>query len=152
MIRIGDHIPDIDLRTDEGTPISLTDLKGRSLILFMLGETFTPTVERLLNVIAQNTGRFLALNMSPIAVLGEPASQLGAFRERNDVPFIMISDPALVLHRHFIEKDGHGVEVWITDEEGVVIEMIPMLPPTELVSVTVDRARRLFSGTVKTKE
>ncbi len=145
MIRVGDKISDIELRTDEGTPLSLADLHGRALALFLLGKTFTPSIEHLLLMLAQNTGRFLAFDVSPIAVVGVPASQLAAFREQNDMPFILVSDPNYILHHSFMEKDGRDVEVWIVDQHGIVVEMVPMLPPAELISLAINRARRVHT-------
>jgi hypothetical protein len=34
MIQQGDPAPDFDLETDEGTRISLSDLRGRNVVLF----------------------------------------------------------------------------------------------------------------------
>ncbi len=146
MIRVGDKIPDIELRTDEGTPLALTDLAGRAIVVFMLGEGFTPTVERLLRVLGKNTGRFLAIDVSPVAVLGETTDQLAEFREHNDVPYLLISDPALSLHRRLMGEDGYEVGVWIVDEESVTRETIPTLPPTELVALAAERAQRFRAG------
>jgi thioredoxin-dependent peroxiredoxin len=143
MIGIGDKVPDFQLRTDEGTPLSLPDLKGRGTAVFLLGTTFTPTVERLFEVLARNVERFLALDISPIAVLGESVDSLAGYRSHNDVPFLLISDDKLHLHGSL----GHGKEnapmVWLIDKTGTVIDMLPMLPPSELISVAVDRAARL---------
>ncbi len=144
MIRVGENVPDFEVRTDEGTPLSIADLKGRSLILFLLGESFTPAVERLLSVLAKHTSKFLSLESSPVAILGETVEQLSAYRERNNVPFLMLSDPSLTIHWKFREEDGDDVGVWVADQSGLVVETIPMLPPTELVSVAVKRSERLY--------
>ena len=143
MIGIGDKVPDMQLRTDEGTPLSLQDLQGRGTAIFLLGASFTPTVERLFDVLTRNVGRFLAIDISPVAVLGENVEQLADYRGRNDVPFLLMSDESLRLHMAL----GHGKQnapmVWIVDNGGSVLDMLPMLPPSELVSVAVDRAARL---------
>lgn len=142
MIQIGDKIPNIELRTDEGTPLSLTDLKGRALAVFLLGEAFSPTTERLIHVLSEYAETFLAEDVSPIPVSGQSARHLAQFREQNDVPFLLISDQNLLLHRTLRDKDGNGVNVWLLDAEGVVIDTIPVLPPTELTRVVLERIRR----------
>ena len=142
MITTGDTVPDIELRTDEGTPLSLADLKGRALCLFLLGSAFTPTVERLLDLISKNVSRFFSLNISPIAVLGESADHLGDHREEKDAPFILIADERFALHECFRGRDDNLAAVWLVGEEGVVLDVVPMLPPTELLGVTLDRTSR----------
>lgn len=143
MIGIGDKVPDMQLRTDEGTPLSLEDLKGRGTAVFLLGAAFSPTVERLFEVLTRNVGRFLALDISPVAVLGETVEHLTEYRHRNDVPFLMMSDEKLRLHAAFGNDKENAPMVWIVDKEGKILDMLPMLPPSELVSVAVDRAARL---------
>jgi peroxiredoxin len=142
MITTGDTVPDIELRTDEGTPLALTDLKGRALCLFLLGAAFTPTVERLLDLISKNIGRFLSLNASPIAVFGDSVDSLAEHRAEKDAPFILISDESFALHDRFRGKDDNLAAVWIINEAGVVLDIVPMLPPTELLGVTLDRTSR----------
>jgi len=143
MIAIGDTIPELELRTDEGTPLSLQDLKGRGTAVFLLGPSFSPTVERLFEVLTRNVGRFLSLDISPVAVLGESVEQLAAYRSHNDVPFLLMSDEHLRLHRALGREKENAPMVWIVDKTGKVLDMLPMLPPSELVAVAVDRAARL---------
>jgi peroxiredoxin Q/BCP len=145
MIGIGDQVPELELRTDEGTPLSLQDMRGRRMAIFFLGGTFSPTVERLFEVLSRNVGRFLSLDISPVAVLGETVENLATYRSHNDVPFLLISDE----HQQFQKLLGAAGEkapaVWIVNAKGVVLDMLPMLPPTELVSVAVDRGARAMT-------
>ena len=143
MIGIGDSVPDLQLRTDEGTPLSLLDLKGRGFTVFLLGAAFTPTVERLFEVMTRNIGRFLALDISPIAVLGESVDNLTDYRSRNDVPFLLLSDEQLQLHAVLGNEKENAPMVWLVNNEAKILDMLPMLPPSELISVTIDRAARL---------
>jgi peroxiredoxin len=144
MIGKGDNIPEYAMRTDEGTPLALTDLRGRSLAVFMVGETFSPTVERLFDVISRNISRFLSVDVSPVAVIGETVESLTTYREKNDVPFLLVSDQSNGLHDIMGTAGGGSPAVWLVNRESKVLDVIPMLPPTELVSVAVDRAARVM--------
>ena len=145
MIGKGDKVPDCAMRTDEGTPLSLTDLKGRSLAVFMVGDSFSPTVERLFDVLTRNVSRFLSLDVSPVAVIGETVESLSTYRDRHDVPFLLVSDPMRILHDSMGSLGETAPAVWLINRESTVLDVIPMLPPTELVSVTVDRAARVMA-------
>ena len=150
MLTIGDRIPDLKVRTDEGTPLTLNDLKGRAYVLFLLGDTFTPTVERLLDVLAKKVSRFLSLDISPIAVIGDSVENLADYREQSDAPFLLLSDDEMSLHRRLRGEDRNLAIAWIINKEGTVLDIMPHLPPTELISMTVDRASRaVFSNNRK---
>ncbi len=146
MIKAGDKVPNIELRTDEGTPIALTDLRGRAFALFMVGEMFTPTVERLLAVLAKDTPRFLTMDCSPIAAIGEPMGRLAAYREQHRVPFVMISDSGLRLHKKLSGENRDVSGAWIVDPTGTVVDVVPVLPPSELVRLALIGVDRTLSG------
>jgi peroxiredoxin len=145
MIRVGARVPEIEARTDEGTPISLGDMEGRGLVVFLLGE-MAPDVENFLSMLSDNTGRFLALDFSPVAVLGESVDKLAAYRERCEAPYLLLSDANFSLHRRLRGSDGEGVGVWIIDETGLVIDTVPMLPAADLVSLAYHKASRVAHG------
>lgn len=145
MITAGDTVPEIELRTDEGTPLALTDIRGRALCLFLLGSAFTPTIERLLELLGKNVNRFLSMNISPVVVFGDSVENLADHRASNDAPFILLSDEAFALHERFRGNEENLAAVWLINENGTVLDIVPMLPPTELLAVTLERAARVFA-------
>ena len=142
MITIGDPVPDMALRTDEGTPLALPDLNGRAFALFLLGPTLQPNAEMLLGEIADTTERFLSMEVSPIAVIGESVERLAEYRKRHDPPFLLLSDGEMVMHRRFRSGDEDPATAWIVDRQGRVVDIIPSLPSSELVHLAVSRAAR----------
>ena len=148
MIQVGDKAPDIDLRTLAGTPISLSDLKGRAVIVFLLGGTMAPAINSLLTALTEHTDRFLDLDISPIAVLTKPEEQLGNYPQATSAPYLIMVDHNLSLHEQFQGIDGKEVSVWLIDEHSVVIDTIPVLPPVELVRLSAERARKIHRRTV----
>ncbi len=153
MIALGSPIPSLELRTDESTPLSLRDLKGRSLALFLLGEGFTPTAERLLDVLSQNAGQFLSRDYSPVAIIAEDVEALSAFRHKQDVPFILLSDAGCRLQRTITGDENSSVGACLIDERSTVVEILPLLPPTELVRMIIERISRVRAAqTAATEE
>ncbi|MCP4199872.1 MAG: redoxin domain-containing protein [Proteobacteria bacterium] len=145
MIQTGDKAPNGHIRTREGTSISLLDLKGRSLAVFLLGHLDPATVNDLLTALTEHTDRFLTLAVSPIVVLSEPNKQLRNHPRAADAPYLITVDVDLSLHKQFQGVDGTDVRVWIMDDNGVVIDTIPVLPPVEQVRLAVERAGRPYS-------
>ncbi len=142
MITIGDQVPEMALRTDEGTPLGLPDLSGRAFALFLLGQTLQPNAEMLLGDIADATERFLSMEVSPVAVSGESVDRLADFRKRHDPPFLLLSDDQMILHRRFRSGDEDPATAWIVDKLGRVVDVIPSLPSSELVHLALNRAAR----------
>ena len=146
MIRKGDKVPDMELRTDQGTPLSLADLSGRAVVVFLLGRLFTPTGERVLKLLSDTADRFLSLEFSPVAISGEPVKELAKYNKQNKLPFLLASDGSRRLHEKLRGDDGGGISVWIISSEGYVIDTVPKLPPTELINVVLERISRFRKG------
>ncbi len=144
MIQVGNSVPDMDLRTLSGTPISLRDLKGRSLTLFLLGHSPPPAVNSLLTALTEHTDRFLTLDVSPLVVLTNPDHQLGEYPRADHAPYLITVDADFSLHKQFQGVDGKDVGVWLIDDNSVVIDTIPVLPPVELVRLSAKRASKIL--------
>jgi peroxiredoxin len=102
-------------------------------------------VERLLDLLDRNINRFLSFDVSPIAVFGDSVENLADHRSERNVPFILLSDENFELHDHFRGSDGNLAAVWIVNNDSIVLDIVPMLPPTELVAVSIDRAHRALA-------
>ncbi len=145
MIGTGDQISDVLLKTDEGTPLSLSDFKGRSVALFFVGKTITQSTEMLFEELAKRLEQFLNLDISPLIISGESAAQLAAYRNKKDVPFVLLSDERFKFHTELGYGKPGAPTFLLIDNNSVVIDMVPFLPPVEQVSVAEERALKLSS-------
>ena len=146
MIQPGDAVPQGEIRTGAGTSISLCDLRGRAVAVFLLGRAGPAFVAELLAVLTEHIQRLLALQVSPIVVLSHTDQQPGVTPLQQSAPYLVAIDPKLFLHQQFQVVESGDVGVWLIDENGVVADVIPALPPLELVRLCIKRARRARSG------
>jgi peroxiredoxin Q/BCP len=135
---IGDPAPVVEGRTDEGTPISLADFKGRALAVFLLGRALDRAAKGFLRRLAERTPEFLAAECSPLAVSAEPAAALAVARDAERLPFLLISDTELGIHRAL----GGGVPAgpagaWLFDDRGAVVAAVPALGPAETIAAAL---------------
>jgi peroxiredoxin len=141
----GDSAPIAEGRTDEGTPISLADFKGRALAVFLLGRGIKRGTRTLLAQLARRTPEFLAAECSPVAVSTEPAEMLAELRDASALPFLMISDTELGIHRALAGAVPAGPSgVWLFDKAGAVVATVPALGFQEQISAALaalDRVR-----------
>ena len=145
MIQPGDTVPEGEIRTGAGTSISLGDLRGRAVAVFLLGRVGPAFVAELLTALTEHIHRLLALQVSPMVVLSDPDKQLDSASRRESVPYLISVDQNLFLHQQFQVVDVDDVGVWLIDENSVITDVIPALPPGELVRLCVKRATRTLA-------
>ena len=93
MLQIGDPSPDFELLTDEGTPLRLSDLRGRRIVLFFYPRADTPGCTK------QACGfrdRFPRIKTAAATVLGlspDEPKDLAKWRAKEGLPYTLLSDP-----------------------------------------------------------
>ena len=93
MLQIGDPAPDFELLTDEGTPLRLSDLRGRRIVLFFYPRADTPGCTK------QACGfrdRFPRIKTAAATVLGlspDEPKDLAKWRAKEGLPYTLLSDP-----------------------------------------------------------
>ena len=93
MLQIGDPAPDFELLTDDNTPLRLSDLRGRRIVLFFYPRADTPGCTK------QACGfrdRFPRIKSAAATLLGlspdEPAA-LAKWKAKENLPYTLLSDP-----------------------------------------------------------
>ena len=142
---IGKDIPMDTARTDEGTPVSLYDFKGRALVLFLSGEGLTQKNRILVKHMKATTKYFLKYECSPVWISTDSEQILAATRRMYDLPFMIISDFAKEIHSNFgFNFNDNKIAVWVTDKNSKIIYTMPSMEPVELVNATLQALERVF--------
>ncbi len=147
---IGKKLPQNTGRTDEGTPISLFDFKGRAIAVFFTGEGILSSDLVLVRKLKEASKEFLLYNCSPVWVSTESEEILAAARDLDKLPFMIISDFSKEIHNEMqydfsLDKLSDKIEVWIADDKGKIISAIPSMEPGSLVNATMAALPRYFS-------
>lgn len=142
-MRAGDRVPDVELRTDEGTPLRFADLEGRALAVFFLGAADDPESLALLRALARRAAAFLAVDVSPLVVLAASIPTLEALRARLDPPFLLLAcaNPDVAPDP---ESPGGLSGAWVVSPGGIVIEALPKLAAEEMAALALTVAERAF--------
>lgn len=129
-LTVGDTAPDFTLTDDHGNAVSLSDYRGRKVVVYFYPKADTPgcTTEA-----CDFRDSLTQLNGAGIDVLGispDKPEKLGKFRENHDLTFPLLSDPGketLVAYGAFGEKKNYGKTVqgvirstFLVDEEGKI--------------------------------
>ncbi|MCK8480696.1 thioredoxin-dependent thiol peroxidase [Psychroserpens algicola] len=133
-LKAGDTVPDFTVNDQDGNAVSLSDYKGKKLVVFFYPKASTPTC----TVEACNLGEnYKALQAAGYEILGVSADsekRQSNFRNKFDFPYPLLADtekevinafgvwgPKKFMGREF---DGIHRKTFIINEEGVVDRVI----------------------------
>lgn len=126
----GDQAPDFTLLDDQGAQVSLSDYRGKTVVLYAYPAAMTPGCT---TQACDFRDSWDALNSAGFAVLGlspDKPEKLAKFREKEDLTFPLLSDPdkeVLTEYGAFGEKTMYGKKsmgvirsTFIIDPNGMV--------------------------------
>lgn len=93
MLETGDKAPGFTLTSDEGQQVSLHDFRGRRVVLYFYPKADTPGCTKQACAVRDVYTQIEAENASVIGISPDPPKTLRRFREKHDLPFLLLSDP-----------------------------------------------------------
>ncbi|RKZ04683.1 peroxiredoxin [Candidatus Fermentibacteria bacterium] len=122
MIELNDKAPDFTLQSDSGDDYRLSSHMGeRVLLVFYPGDN-TPICTRQLCEYRDGIESFADLGVSVVGISSDDLESHRAFRNKHDLPFVLLSDPDLEVARLYGCKGALGMKraVFLVDEKGIV--------------------------------
>ncbi|MFI6823975.1 thioredoxin-dependent thiol peroxidase [Micromonospora sp. NPDC050187] len=126
----GDPAPDFTLPTDTGSTLSLTDLRGRKVILYAYPAAMTPGCTKQACDFRDSLASLQAAGYEVVGISPDKPEKLAKFRERDAVTFPLVSDTdkaVLTAYGAFGEKQMYGRTVtgvirstFVVDEDGKI--------------------------------
>ena len=93
MLQNGDLAPDFELTSSEGETISLSDYRGRRVILFFYPKAATPGCTKQACGFRDSWSQIEAAGATVIGVSPDDPEELAEWKEEESFPFILLSDP-----------------------------------------------------------
>ena len=93
MIEPGTMAPDFTLTADDGSTVSLHDLRGKNVVLYFYPKANTPGCTRQACAVRDVYPDLSAHDVVVIGISPDPPERLLKFRAKYDLPFILLSDP-----------------------------------------------------------
>lgn len=133
-LKVGDKAPNFSENNQKGEKVSLTDFKGKKVVLFFYPKASTPgcTVEAC--DLRDNYERFLSLGYEVIGVSADTEKRQSNFANKNNLPYNLLADvdkniieaygvwgPKKFMGR---EYDGIHRTTFVIDENGLIEEVI----------------------------
>jgi thioredoxin-dependent peroxiredoxin len=129
-LRPGDPAPDFTLPTDDGGSLTLSDLRGRKVVLYAYPAAMTPGCTRQACDFRDSLESLRAAGYEIVGLSPDPPAKLARFRARDGLTFPLVSDEersALAAYGAWGEKRNYGRTVlgvirstFVIDEAGRV--------------------------------
>ena len=114
----GDTAPDFTLTNDAGDEVTLSDLRGRKVIVYFYPAAMTPGCTKQACDFSESLDSLQGAGYEVLGVSKDKPAKLAKFRERDQLTLTLLSDESLDVHKSYAaygEKKLYGKTV-----EGVI--------------------------------
>ena len=139
MLYVGNIAPQFSLYDKDNNLISLSDFKGKKVVLYFYPKDNTPGCTRQACAFAQNYDDFKRKDVVVIGISKDSTASHQKFADKYNLPFILLSDPDLEAikaygvwqEKKLYGKLGFGIvrSTYIIDENGIIQSVMPKVKP-----------------------
>ena len=139
MLETGMKAPDFTLTDKDGNAVSLSDFRGKKVVLYFYPKDNTPGCTRQACAFAASYDAFRENNIAVIGISRDSVASHVKFAEKYNLPFILLSDPDRIAieaygvwqEKKMAGKIGMGVvrSTYLIDENGVIEAVMPKVKP-----------------------
>ena len=139
MLNINDKAPEFILKNKDGKDVSLSDFKGKRVVLYFYPKDNTPGCTRQACAFAGAYAGFQEKGVEVIGISRDSISSHLKFAEKYNLPFILLSDPELEAikaygvwqEKKMYGKTSFGVvrTTFIIDKDGYIEKIMPKVKP-----------------------
>lgn len=139
MLETGMKAPDFTLNDKDGNPVSLSDYKGKKVVVYFYPKDNTPGCTRQACAFKEAYDGFKSDDIVVIGISKDSSQSHRKFAEKYDLPFILLSDPELSAikaydvwqEKKLYGKTSLGVvrSTYIIDENGIIIKVFEKAKP-----------------------
>ncbi|CAI8346774.1 MAG: Putative peroxiredoxin bcp [Formosa sp. Hel3_A1_48] len=143
-LQIGDKAPDFQSINQDGNPVSLSDFKGKKLVLFFYPKASTPGCTLEACNLSDNYSRFVAQGYDVLGVSADSPKRQQNFKNKYEFPYDLLADEdQSVINAYGVwgpkkfmgrEYDGIHRTTFVIDENGSIEEVITKVKTKEHTS------------------
>ena len=139
MLEVGMKAPEFTLLDGEGNTVSLSDFRGKKVVLYFYPKDNTPGCTRQACAFANTYAQFEDKNAVVIGISKDSVASHKNFAAKYNLPFYLLSDPDLVAiqaygvwqEKKLYGKVSMGVvrTSFLIDEEGTLVKIFKRVKP-----------------------
>ena len=141
MIEPGQTAPDFTLPDQHGDPVTLSQLRGKTVVLYFYPKADTPGCTAQACGVRDHSTEYDAAGAVVLGVSRDPVSRLRAFAEKYELAFPLLADEDHAVAEAYgvwVEKSMYGRKFFgnertsfVIDAEGVVREVLRKVRPAQ---------------------
>ena len=145
----GDKAPDFTGKDQDGKKVSLKDFKGKKVVLYFYPKDDTPGCTTQACNLRDNFSVLKEAGIEVIGVSPDSAESHQKFKEKHDLPFILLEDPEKeIINKYEVwgEKVNYGRKymglfrtTFLIDEKGIILKVFKK-PKTKIHSEEILKA------------
>lgn len=134
LLNIGDKAPNFSAKDQDGKTHTLSDYKGKKLVVFFYPKANTPGCTAEACDLRDNFERFQANNYALLGVSADSEKAQFKFKEKYNFPFPLLADEDKSVIEAFgvwgpkkfmgREYDGINRTTFVVDENGIIVDVI----------------------------
>jgi thioredoxin-dependent peroxiredoxin len=139
LIEVGTEAPDFTLPDHDGEPVRLSDLRGRTVVLYFYPKADTPGCTTQACGIRDHRAEYEAAGVTVLGVSPDSVAAIKRFHDKQDLNFRLLADEEHAVAEQYGtwgEKSMYGRtymgvsrSTFLIDEQGVVRHVIPKASP-----------------------
>ncbi len=147
MVKVGEQAPDFELVSDEGERVQLSDFRGQKVVIYFYPKADTAGCTKQACALRDAYPEIEAKDAVVIGISPDDLEALRKFRDKYDLPFILLSDPdheVAEAYGAWGEKKMYGKSYegiirshFVVDEEGRVTEADLNVKPLSTADVAL---------------
>lgn len=140
-LKPGDKAPNFTVNDQDGNPVSMTDLKGKKVVLYFYPKDNTPGCTAEACNLRDNHAALQAQGYEVLGVSKDSEKSHQKFIEKQQLPFRLLADTELEIHHAYgtwVEKSMYGRKymgtariTFLINEDGVIEEIIEKVKTKE---------------------
>jgi peroxiredoxin Q/BCP len=139
MIGPGAPAPDFELPDQDGEPVRLSALRGRTIVLYFYPKADTPGCTMQACSIRDRDADYAAAGVKVIGVSPDPVAKVKRFHDKRSLNYTLLADADHAVcddYGVWVEKSMYGRKYWgaqrstfIIRPDGIVAHVIPKVSP-----------------------
>jgi peroxiredoxin Q/BCP len=139
MLETGDQAPDFTLPDQDGTPVTLSELRGQTVVVYFYPKADTPGCTTQACGIRDRRADYEAAGVRVLGISPDPVKRVKKFHDGKELNFTLLADEDHAVCDQWgvwIEKSMYGRKYWgaaratfIVDAGGRIAHVIPKASP-----------------------
>ncbi|MGZ8667213.1 MAG: thioredoxin-dependent thiol peroxidase [Solirubrobacterales bacterium] len=156
VLKVGDTAPDFELPDQHGNPVSLSELRSQTVVLYFYPRAASPGCTTQARGVRDHRGDYEAAGARVLGVSPDEVGAVRRFAEKHDLDFTLLADAdhsVAEAYGTWVEKSNYGKTymgvqraTFIIDADGKIARVFPKVSPETHDEVVLGALGKLASA------